>query len=135
MDDSVKKRDVKVNVGKTKVMVFERVKSTTECEILMKSEKVEQAKEFVYLSSLFTNESMCGVPQKDRCRNSDVRERCGWKEEVETRVERGMLRWFGHLESMNESRLTKQIYRANVCDGKVDKGRTRKFYAELLVAY
>ncbi|GBP78575.1 hypothetical protein EVAR_57143_1 [Eumeta japonica] len=31
---------------------------------------------------------------------------------------------------MNESRLTKQIYRANVCDGKVRKGRPRKFYAD-----
>ncbi|GBP03393.1 hypothetical protein EVAR_101773_1 [Eumeta japonica] len=29
-----------------------------------------------------------------------------------------MLWWFGHLERMNEGRLTKQIYRANVRDGK-----------------
>ncbi|GBP37144.1 Retrovirus-related Pol polyprotein from transposon 412 [Eumeta japonica] len=28
-------------------------------------------------------------------------------------IERGMLRWFGHLERMKESRLTKQIYTAN----------------------
>ncbi|GBP88489.1 hypothetical protein EVAR_64922_1 [Eumeta japonica] len=28
-----------------------------------------------------------------------------------------------------ESRLTKQIYKANVCDGKVGKGRSRKSYA------
>ncbi|GBP12088.1 hypothetical protein EVAR_5915_1 [Eumeta japonica] len=41
-----------------------------------------------------------------------------------------MLRWFGHLESMNESTLTKQIYRANVRDGKVGKGRPRKSYAD-----
>ncbi|GBP51118.1 hypothetical protein EVAR_31843_1 [Eumeta japonica] len=33
--------------------------------------------------------SMCGVSRKDRCRNSDVRERCGLKEDV-TRVERGL---------------------------------------------
>ncbi|GBP74482.1 Mariner Mos1 transposase [Eumeta japonica] len=33
--------------------------------------------------------SMCGVSRKDRCRNSDVRERCGSKEDVVTRVERG----------------------------------------------
>ncbi|GBP04793.1 hypothetical protein EVAR_3723_1 [Eumeta japonica] len=54
----------------------------------------------------------------------------GLKEVVVTRVERGMLRRFGHLERMNERRLTKQIYRANVCDGKVSKGPPRKSYAD-----
>ncbi|GBP06051.1 Alpha-tocopherol transfer protein-like [Eumeta japonica] len=32
--------------------------------------------------------NMYGVPLKDRCRNSDVRERCGLKEDVVTRVEK-----------------------------------------------
>ncbi|GBP75640.1 hypothetical protein EVAR_28852_1 [Eumeta japonica] len=45
---------------------------------------------------------MCGVSGKDRCRNSDVIERCGLKEDVVTRVKTGMLRWFGHLERTNE---------------------------------
>ncbi|GBP30675.1 hypothetical protein EVAR_75896_1 [Eumeta japonica] len=61
---------------------------------------------------------VCGVARKDKSRNSDVRERCGLKEDVVIRAEKGMLRWFGHLERMNESRLTKQIYRGNLCDGK-----------------
>ncbi|GBP91684.1 hypothetical protein EVAR_100264_1 [Eumeta japonica] len=65
--------------------------------------------------------SMCGVSRKDKCKNSDVRERCGLKADVVTRVERGVLRWFGHLEKMNK-----------VCDGKVIKGRPRKSYAEHL---
>ncbi|GBP38186.1 hypothetical protein EVAR_18065_1 [Eumeta japonica] len=57
---------------------------------------------------------MCGVSRKDRCRNSDVRERCGLKDDVETRVERGMLRWFDHLERMNEN--DKSIERMCVMD-------------------
>ncbi|GBP83185.1 hypothetical protein EVAR_59598_1 [Eumeta japonica] len=32
--------------------------------------------------------SMCGESRKDRCRNSDVRDRCGFKEDVVDRVER-----------------------------------------------
>ncbi|GBP13100.1 hypothetical protein EVAR_93069_1 [Eumeta japonica] len=41
--------------------------------------------------------SMCGVSHKDRCRNSDVRERCGLKEDVVTRVERAFGQSaFGH---------------------------------------
>ncbi|GBP70798.1 hypothetical protein EVAR_52925_1 [Eumeta japonica] len=35
MNDSVKKRGMKVNVGKTKVMVLERNESTTGCDILI----------------------------------------------------------------------------------------------------
>ncbi|GBP36110.1 hypothetical protein EVAR_93803_1 [Eumeta japonica] len=54
----------------------------------------------------------------------------GLKKEVVTRVERGMLRRFDHLERANESRLTKQICRANACDGKVGKGRPRKSCAD-----
>ncbi|GBP64503.1 Retrovirus-related Pol polyprotein from type-1 retrotransposable element R2 [Eumeta japonica] len=41
-----------------------------------------------------------------------------------------MLQWFGHLDRMNKSRLTKPIYRTNVCDEKTGKGRPRKFYAD-----
>ncbi|GBP05451.1 hypothetical protein EVAR_2978_1 [Eumeta japonica] len=115
MNDSVKKRDMKVNVGKTKVMVFERDESTTECDILIEGEKVEQ---YAWRIS------------EDRCRNSDVRERCDLKEDVVTRVERSMLRWFGRRERMNESRLTKEMYRANVYNGKVGKGHGRKSYAD-----
>ncbi|GBO99962.1 hypothetical protein EVAR_74314_1 [Eumeta japonica] len=76
--------------------------------------------------------SMCRVSRKDRRRNSDVRERCNLKEDVVSKVERGILR-FGHLEKMNEDRLTKQIYRANVCDGKVGKDRPGKSYADQIL--
>ncbi|GBP29758.1 hypothetical protein EVAR_94598_1 [Eumeta japonica] len=49
--------------------------------------------------------SMCGVSRKDRCRDSDVRERCGVKEDVVTGVERGVWSrfWFsvGSAERLN----------------------------------
>ncbi|GBP90056.1 hypothetical protein EVAR_68065_1 [Eumeta japonica] len=49
-------------------------------------------------------------------RNSDGKERCDLKEDV---VTRGLLGWFSHLERMNESRVTKQIYRRSVNDEKL----------------
>ncbi|GBP61740.1 hypothetical protein EVAR_31068_1 [Eumeta japonica] len=67
---------------------------------------------------------------KGRYRNSHVRERCRLKEDVVTRVEGGVLRLFGYLERMNESGVTKQIYRANMCDGKIGEGCPRKSYAD-----
>ncbi|GBP24391.1 DNA polymerase epsilon catalytic subunit A [Eumeta japonica] len=91
------------------------------------TEKNEKKISAVEMRSLRT---MCGVPRKDKCRNSDVRGRCGLKKDVLTRVVIGMLRWFGHLERMNGSRLTTQNYRANVCDEKVAKGRPKKSYAD-----
>ncbi|GBP85808.1 hypothetical protein EVAR_65872_1 [Eumeta japonica] len=56
MLDSVKKRGMKVNVRKTKLMVFARSESTTECGILIEGQKVEKVKDFVYQDSLFTND-------------------------------------------------------------------------------
>jgi hypothetical protein len=32
------------------------------------------------------------------------------KEDVVTKIEKNMLRWFGHVERMDERRLTKEIY-------------------------
>ncbi|GBP35702.1 Uncharacterized protein KIAA1841 homolog [Eumeta japonica] len=60
---------------------------------------------------------------KDMCRKSHVREQFGLKDDVVTRVEKVMLRWFGRLDRMNESRLTEEIYRFNVCGGKVRVAR------------
>ncbi|CAH1643265.1 unnamed protein product [Spodoptera littoralis] len=34
--------------------------------------------------------------------------------DVVTRIEKGMLRWFGHVEMMDESRVTKEAYRADM---------------------
>ncbi|GBP50227.1 hypothetical protein EVAR_88062_1 [Eumeta japonica] len=81
--------------------------------------------------------TMCGVVLKNRgCRNSGIREWCGLKEGVLTRVEKGKLLYFVHLRWMNEGRLTEQMYRANVCDGKAGEGGPRIAYMQTkLVAY
>ncbi|KAI5637059.1 acetyl-CoA carboxylase, central region domain-containing protein [Phthorimaea operculella] len=73
--------------------------------------------------------SMIGVKLSDRIRNSVIRERCGLKEDIVTGIEKGMLRWFGHVERMNEIRLTKKVYMASV-DGNVGRGRPRRTYLD-----
>ena len=70
---------------------------------------------------------MCGVSIVDRVRNEVIRERCGVKEDVVTRIDKGMLRWFGHVERMDETRMTKEIYTASV-SGRVGRGRPRRTY-------
>lgn len=73
--------------------------------------------------------SMCGLTLNDRIRNSVIREKCGLKEDIVTRIEKGMLRWFGHVERMSDSRMTYEIYKASV-NGKVERGRPRRTYAD-----
>lgn len=201
MDEAFKKKGMKINVSKTKSMVFEREENVTKCEIMIGDEKVEQVNEFIYLGSLFTRDgkcdgdierrvsagnkmngalnsvvgssnvskkarlavhngvlvptlmygseswvwqkrnesrinavemrslrSMCGLTLKDRVRNSMIRKHCGLKEDVVTKIDKGRLRWFGHMERMNECRVAKGIYRAKV-SGRVERGRPRRTYA------
>ena len=73
--------------------------------------------------------SMEGVTLKDKLRNSVIRERAGVKEDVVTRIEKGMLSWFGHMERMSERRLTRKIYMADM-NGLVARGRPRRTYHE-----
>jgi hypothetical protein len=48
--------------------------------------------------------SMIGVKLSDRVRNEVIREECGVKEDVLTEIKKNMLRWFGHVERMDERR-------------------------------
>ena len=73
--------------------------------------------------------SMCGVTLNDRLRNDLIRERCGLNEDVVTKINKGLLRWFGHVERMDENRLTARIYRATV-SGKVSRGRPRRTFID-----
>ena len=52
---------------------------------------------------------MCGVTRWNRLRNVVVRERVGIKDENSKRVDRKVLRWFGHIERMGDERLTKKV--------------------------
>jgi hypothetical protein len=44
-------------------------------------------------------------------------------EDVVTKIEKNMLRWFAHVERMDERRLTKEMYEADV-GGNAGRGRS-----------
>ena len=50
----------------------------------------------------------------DRVRNEQVCRRVGIEKELVDRVDQRVLRWFGHIERMNEYRLTRRVLRAKV---------------------
>jgi hypothetical protein len=45
------------------------------------------------------------------------------------KIEKNMLRWFGHVERMDERRLTKEIYEANV-GSNAGRGRPRRSFLD-----
>ncbi len=59
--------------------------------------------------------SMCGATRMDRVRNEEVRRRRGVVRELAERAVQGVLRWFGHMEKMEEEGLVK-ITRPDVRD-------------------
>ena len=68
--------------------------------------------------------SMCGVSIRDRVRNEEIRRRCGGGVRIEERVDRSVLRWYGHVERMGTERVVKRVYESSV-DGKRARGRPR----------
>ena len=68
--------------------------------------------------------SMTGVSRLDRVRNGVVRARTGVRRELTARVDMNVLRWFSHVERMDNERLLKKVMNAKV-DGRSARGRPK----------
>ena len=67
---------------------------------------------------------MIGVSRLERVRNEVVRARTGVRRELAARVDMNVLRWFGHVERMDNERLLKTVMNVKV-DGRSARGRPR----------
>ena len=68
--------------------------------------------------------SMTGASWLYRVRNEVVRARTGVRRELAVRVDMHVLRWFGHVERMDNERLLKKVMNAKG-DGRSARGRPR----------
>ena len=68
--------------------------------------------------------SLVGVSRMDRVRNDEVRRRAGIERELASRTDQRVLRWFGHVEIMDEYRMARMVLMAEVSGGRV-RGRPR----------
>ena len=50
----------------------------------------------------------------DRVRNEEVRRRAGIERELASRADRRVLRWFGHVERMDDYRIARRVLMAEV---------------------
>ena len=83
--------------------------------------------------------SLVGVSRMDRVRNEEVRRRAGIKMELASRADQKVLRWFGHVERMDDYRMARRVLLAEVsgdgyegdrCHGHIEicKSTTRCFH-------
>ena len=63
--------------------------------------------------------SLVVVSRMDRVRNEELRRRAGIERELTSRADQRDLRWFGHVERMNEYRMARRVLMADVCGGRV----------------
>ena len=68
--------------------------------------------------------SLVGVLRMDRLRNEEVRRRAGIAMELASRADQRVLRWFRHVERMDDYRMARRVLMAEVSGGRV-RGRPR----------
>ena len=59
----------------------------------------------------------------DRVRNEEVRRRAGIERELASRADQRVLRWFGHVERIDEYRLAIMVLMAEVSGGRYEGDR------------
>ena len=69
--------------------------------------------------------SLVGVWRMDRVRNEEVRMRTVIESELASRADQRVLRWFGHVDRIDEYRLTRRVLKAEVSGGRRVPGRPR----------
>ena len=68
--------------------------------------------------------NMCGITIWDRLHNETIRRRTGVLLELSNRAEQRGLRWFGHMERMNDERMVKRVMKSEV-EGRGVRGRPK----------
>ena len=61
--------------------------------------------------------SLVGVSRMNRVRNEEVSMRAGRERELASRADQRILRWFGHVERMDEYRMARRMSMAEVSGG------------------
>ena len=67
---------------------------------------------------------LLGIMRMDKVPNAWIRQLCGVTKSVDEKIE-GILRWFGHVERMENDRIAKRVY-VGECAGSRSVGRPRK---------
>ena len=53
---------------------------------------------------------LLGLRRMDKVQNARIRELCRVTKGVDEKIDEGVLRWFGHVERMENDRIAKRVY-------------------------
>ena len=67
--------------------------------------------------------SLVGVSRMDSVRNEEVRRRAGIERESASSADQRLLRWFGHVERMDEYRIARKVLMAEVIGDGYERER------------
>ena len=71
-----------------------------------------------------------GKTKRDKIRNTRIREQVK-TESIESKVDKNKLRWFGHINRMDNNKIPKQILECKP-QGKLPRGRPKKLQPETI---
>ena len=54
--------------------------------------------------------SLLGIMKMDKALNVHIRELCGERNGMDERINKSILRWFGHTEKIENDRMAKSVY-------------------------
>ena len=77
--------------------------------------------------------TMSGVTKWDRIPNERMHGRTGVKSKLSYRAEQGGLRWCGHMERMDDGRMTKRVMNSEA-EGTKSRDRPKLGWNELQIA-
>ena len=67
-------------------------------------------------------EGLLGIRGMDKVPNARIRQLCGVTKSVDEKIDEGVLRWFGHVERMENDIIAKRVY-VGECAGSRSMGR------------
>ena len=67
---------------------------------------------------------LLGIRIMDKVPNARIRQLCGMTKGVDEKIDEGVLRWFGHVERMEDDRVFKRVC-VGKCAGSRSVGRPR----------
>ena len=70
----------------------------------------------------------------DKVPDARIRQLCGMTKGVNEKINEGVLRWFGHVEKMENDRIANRIY-VEECTGSRSVGRPRKRLIDAVKGY
>ena len=53
---------------------------------------------------------LLSIRKKDRVPNARIRELCGVRKGLDERIDESVLRWFDHVERMENDKIAKRVY-------------------------